>query len=113
MKRHIRFTGSTLTTSALYDAMAYVVHHPIDVTYQPLKAESKLDKLLNASNDDVDSKYAAVRRSLGRGVFALEEPGSQEKDRGVVGSGDELMALLKPQAWTAMVHKHFTSKKDD
>ena len=111
MRRRIRFAGSTLTTSSLYDALSYVLHHPIDVTYQS-EAPYKKDKQSKGSDDEYPPRFAAFRRSLGFGEFELKGSDGEEPGEGVVDSGKEYVEELEPKNWSEVVHEYFIRGKE-
>ncbi len=112
MRRHIRFAGSTLPTSSLYDAISYVLHHPIDVTYQSPDSTCEADKELKSPGDQLSPKRISFRRSLALGGFDLEARDGQELDKGIVTSGREYNEEVKPRNWAQVVHEYFTSGKE-
>ena len=112
MKRRIRFAGSTLTTSSLYDALSYVLHHPIDVTYRSPEAPYKKDEQPKDSGDNLPPKLASFRRSLGFGEFELKVPDDEEPGKGIVDSGKEYVDELEPKSWSEVVHEYFTRRME-
>ncbi|KIW70796.1 hypothetical protein PV04_03036 [Phialophora macrospora] len=107
VRRHVRFTGSAMPTSALYDAISYVLHHPIDVTY--LTLDSSHNHESKKSHGSLQPKIAAYRRSLGFGGFEIKEPDEDQlPGRDVVCSGKEYLKELRPRCWAEVVHEYFT-----
>ncbi|KAJ9603327.1 hypothetical protein H2200_012105 [Cladophialophora chaetospira] len=111
-KRHIRFAGSTLPVSALYDAISYVLRHPIEVTYQTPDASYESDKQLKGSYNEHSPKLPSIRRSLGLGAYRLQAPDGQEPGQGTTSSGKEYVEALSPKNWAQVVHEHFMKTKD-
>jgi hypothetical protein len=111
IKRYIRFAGSTLSASALYDAMSYVLHRPINVTYQPIEALHVSKKQRKMPGNKLDPKGTALQRILGSGGFELEEPNRIEQGKGVINIGQEYVDKLKPMNWAEVVHEYFAREK--
>ncbi|KIX09874.1 uncharacterized protein Z518_00955 [Rhinocladiella mackenziei CBS 650.93] len=44
MRRHIRFAGSTIPTSPLFGTVAYILNHPVNVTYETLASSFEYEK---------------------------------------------------------------------
>jgi hypothetical protein len=132
VKRHIRLAGSTLLASSLFDAVSYILHHQIDITYEKLEekreerpeessavARAKMKErqkkqqqkdMVKESRDCWTSRSTSARRSLGFGGFALE-PGSDDSATGVWSGGREYETLIRPKGWAEIVATFFTAER--
>lgn len=111
-RRHIHFAGSTLPTYSLFDAVSYVLQRPVDVTYQSLDSLSKEKKHAESVEDTNDPKHASFQRTLGFGGFEVKYPEKEDpRNSGVVSSGPEYTAELRPKCWAVIVNEHFTKKQ--
>lgn len=111
MKRYISFAGSTLTVSSLYDAISYVLHQPINVTYETKDAARKSEKAQSGSEYEPSPSLDSFRRYLGLGVYVLDPRDRNEFGKEIASSGKEHIAELRPKSWTKVVHEHFTKEK--
>jgi hypothetical protein len=98
-----------MPTSSLYDAISYVLHRPIDVTYLNHDSGS-YNHESKESRNKLQTKIAAYRRTLGSGGFEIKEPDDDQlPGRDVVCSGKEYLQELRPRCWAEVVHEYFTS----
>ncbi|KIX96718.1 uncharacterized protein Z520_07437 [Fonsecaea multimorphosa CBS 102226] len=102
LRRYLCFAASTIPTLSLFDAISYVLRHPIDVTYEEgLYASSyKTEHSEKAMvGNDVQQSF---RRSVGFGGFEL-------KEQDIAHWGGEFRHEVKAKTWAQVVHEFYTS----
>lgn len=110
VKRHIRFAGSTLATSSLFDAIAYVLNHPVSVTYETEPED--------ADAGEISTSSRAGAPSVGFGAWDLtatrDQPGQEQGNMGmdveIRHLGRDLERELKPKGWAEVVWDNFARK---
>jgi len=106
-RRYIVLAGSTLSTSSLFDAISYVVRHPINVKYQALGSSSASDRQSTQPEDSLRGRLASLRRCLGFGGFELKEKNEDRSKNVITTDGRDYMDGAAPKTWTEVVHDFF------
>ncbi|OAP61364.1 hypothetical protein AYL99_03567 [Fonsecaea erecta] len=104
LRRYLCFAASTLPSLSLFDAISYVLRHPIDVTYEDtLYASSSSYRNEEQQKAPLGSDIQqSFRRSVGFGGFEL-------KEQDIANSGAKFRHEVKAKTWTQVVHEFFTS----
>jgi hypothetical protein len=106
-RRQIRFAGSTLTISAVYDAISYVLEQAIDIQYHPVEALDTLDKPVKEEGCAKKTNQDSFLRSFGSGGFDVGEATEVAASGKIVFSSNKDYLELVPKTWAEVVHSHF------
>jgi hypothetical protein len=123
VKRHVRCAGSTLATSSLFDALAYVLDRPISLTFDLGLAESlQQEKREQEAGHEAACRQISRRRTVGMGGWEVvdedhdhDDPdlGQSDESRRAVHAhtvlhlGREFQHDLRPKGWAEVVWEHF------
>jgi hypothetical protein len=130
IRRHIRFAGSTLATSSIFDAIAYVLKHPISVTYETGTDDTEQEQLGAGARAGARSKKETAPQDPGPGVGIgfggwdltvgqdLDQRARGQRqsrvenvEDAVVHLGRDLEMELKPKGWAEVVWEFFATKR--
>ncbi|OQV09700.1 hypothetical protein CLAIMM_13792 [Cladophialophora immunda] len=101
LKRYLCFAASTLPNLSLFDAVSYVLRHPIDVTYEGFCSSHEKEEQQKAAGDKVPQSF---RRSVGFGGFEL-------KEQDVAYNREKFRFEVKAKTWAQVVYEFFTNKE--
>ena len=107
MRRHIILAGSTISTSSLFDAISYVLRHPIKIHYETLESSFECEAPSEQAENMTPENIASLRRSLGFGGFEIKETDEKPSKDVIVSAGRAYLEGMAPKTWAESVDAFF------